>query len=839
MSESDFPTGVNSGIPLAKAKTPKIATQFVSTVMDFRNNTLVELNGQGKKKRARLTVSCLKCKAKKIKCDRVRPVCGSCSKHFYPECKYQAHSEEYKAPKRRRREVSDSSDTTMGGRSSRGGASETANNSSATSSGHVTPVIAESFRFSTQEPLLSVEEEQSLPQIMKGLPLLRTMKVRPVNKTTTPAHKDVSHFFGTTVVGDFLDADPRMAVLLKNIPCKVKEDARKWHALFSTEIYANALERKISVEGVQLIGSCIEGDGDFKLMRFNCICNHLERYLIDYKTFMEYLTLSVLIISGIAPVLTEEIISTIAMRHFVPNEMGKLLIVNKDTINDVVEITCVLSILRLALNKDKSLSKVPHHLNFNTFLDKESIKTDIETDILHAMIKIIVTDFRLDNYPSLLTLALFVCSYLVKAADRTNPFSSPANINFGVIVVRMALSLGLLDLREANISKICQDCEEYLKVLSQDDLKNIKAVVVAIDTINSFASGMTQMISPDREKVTETAFIKPEIVKLIHFYRNAYRLVNTESLATLSKEHLSMFSIVKTGTGSVYYGLKEYEALVQNYEAFASQSIKVLGAMVVERLQFLRIGTMTRVSALLCHFYANSYRVISAMVSELEENPTRDFMVLEELRILEARAFRRCLRQSILKLVMLNILLTNVFNRPEYYATQNSSTQLIQMFSRTMVTLAITIMRLIYEHRNNTKFYKSFLALCASSDFQENFSALDIFGLRFEILDDIRAYGCKISDAKADFFDEVKKASHQLDQIIMSPRLVIETVLGFYFNCSQSLVSQSFEFILCYKYLVLVLKSFEESGVRDINEFDFNSWIANMEAVNVTWFAKC
>ncbi|GAA5878686.1 hypothetical protein JCM16303_002172, partial [Sporobolomyces ruberrimus] len=43
-----------------------------------------EDDGKGKKKRNRMALSCKECKRRKIKCDRVMPVCGHCSKRGRP-----------------------------------------------------------------------------------------------------------------------------------------------------------------------------------------------------------------------------------------------------------------------------------------------------------------------------------------------------------------------------------------------------------------------------------------------------------------------------------------------------------------------------------------------------------------------------------------------------------------------------------------------------------------------------------------------------------------------------------------------------------------------------------
>lgn len=843
--------------------------KFVSTIVD-KGNTLMEINGNEKKKRSRLTISCLTCKTKKIKCDRVKPICGSCKRHNKLECKYQSSLfQEVRKPKKLKQDneisvkahipplnvqnvfqidkkqknshidISDSHDQIF--------------RNTIVQINDILNKVKDSDNYNDdiaglkdevnklQEKMLTSESKEELPYIIKALSLLRNLKVKPMyNNTTSIMYDNIRHFFGATSISSFLDSDTKTTVIFKKVLSSITEDAKLWDSLFSPQIYSNSLERKISVESVQLIGSCVDGELDFKTIRFHCICNHLERYFIDYETFMDFLAVSYPMMNNVLPLLTRDIICTIANRHFISDEFGKLRIINNNEFHDIVEITCILAIIRFGLIRDAVLSKVPDHLNFNTFLENESIKTDIETDLLHSFIKIIINDFKLQNYNSLLTLTIFACLFLIKLADRTTPFSRSSGINFAVIAIYISLAMGIFKPGEALVSQISGDSEYYFKSLTENDFKNIKAIVVVIDTMNSFSSGMPQLVSVDLEELSETDFFKPDLIRLSQFYRSAYRLVNAGSLIDVNQKSINKFGITNSNDNDTLCGLKERELLIQSYESFATSSIKVLGVLVVQQLQFSQIATITRTSNLLCYFYANSYRVVAFNVSEMEKDPDHDPDVLRELKILEVRSYRRCLRQSILKLVMLNFLLTNVFNRPEYISTQNSSVDLIQMFTRTVFTFSVTVLKLIIEKRNNTSFYQSLVDLCLPGGLQtEKLSALDIFNLRFEILDEIREYGCRKSDSTVNHSEEIKNLSSQLDQIIISPTLVIETILGFYFNCSQSVVSQSFEFILSYKYMALLLKSFEESGLKDIDEFDFDAWVLSMKNVNITWFAKC
>ncbi|ODV87478.1 hypothetical protein CANARDRAFT_26875 [[Candida] arabinofermentans NRRL YB-2248] len=81
-----------------KTSPKPLSDSFVTTSLN-RKNQLIELSGdpnssQPKRKRNRPTISCMNCKKKKIKCDRNKPVCGSCVKngHHQDTCIYLSSS---------------------------------------------------------------------------------------------------------------------------------------------------------------------------------------------------------------------------------------------------------------------------------------------------------------------------------------------------------------------------------------------------------------------------------------------------------------------------------------------------------------------------------------------------------------------------------------------------------------------------------------------------------------------------------------------------------------------------------------------------------------------------
>ena len=72
--------------------------QFVTTLLDSSTNKLVQITSQpppdyvaAKKRRNRISISCMSCKRRKVKCDRERPICGSCQRHRYSVCVYAAN----------------------------------------------------------------------------------------------------------------------------------------------------------------------------------------------------------------------------------------------------------------------------------------------------------------------------------------------------------------------------------------------------------------------------------------------------------------------------------------------------------------------------------------------------------------------------------------------------------------------------------------------------------------------------------------------------------------------------------------------------------------------------
>lgn len=85
--------------------------QFVTTLLDSSTNKLVQITSQPppdyvavKKRRNRVSISCMSCKRRKVKCDRKRPICGSCQKHGYSVCVY-VDNENYESNKIRKQDT--------------------------------------------------------------------------------------------------------------------------------------------------------------------------------------------------------------------------------------------------------------------------------------------------------------------------------------------------------------------------------------------------------------------------------------------------------------------------------------------------------------------------------------------------------------------------------------------------------------------------------------------------------------------------------------------------------------------------------------------------------------
>ena len=321
--------------------------QFVTTLVDS-DNKLIQITSQPppdyiavKRKRNRTSISCLTCKRRKVKCDRQRPICGSCVKYGYNSCIYDSDN------------VFESesdgniSSVGMNNNGSTSSVNDNNNNNSTISKNNIKFInnkenqridktlindqingnetnndqankiynsrkCTEEFKNllktldTLKETHVQNDEIDNLRRkienlrfylddnsisnsiILKNLPLIGNLTLVPILKTnSTLSMNSFNLQFGASSITSYVDIDHYMGYIFQKSLPKIENDIEIWKSKFSVDIYTEALEMIIINGNYNTNHNSTLND--VKRSKFRFICSLLEKYFIDYNTFINLL----------------------------------------------------------------------------------------------------------------------------------------------------------------------------------------------------------------------------------------------------------------------------------------------------------------------------------------------------------------------------------------------------------------------------------------------------------------------------------------------------------------------------------------------------------------------
>lgn len=401
----------------------------------------------------------------------------------------------------------------------------------------------------------------------------------------------------------------------------------------------------------------------------------------------------------------------------------------------------------------------------------------------------------------------------------------------------MALSMGIFQ-NEGFTNQNINTTTTYdalLSKLSDDDYMHIRFMVATIDLMNSYFTGITGMIPPNSDTISVTKLIPPLWVDLLYFYRSSFRLVHANDMVYVGQRNEIPLTSSDEFNTVFFFHLKECESFVEAYEILFRSTMNSF-KFTSDSLNLTGISLLLTISNLMCFQYCSSYKFVSSHLQLMQNDPSVSPNELNQMKRLEVRVFRRSLRFCILKLAIINNLLVNLSFNQEYFSARNITFPLVEMFTKTIFILSVTTVRLIVEQKSNSEFYQMFKELTKCEPTNDTHLPLNILNIKMSLIEDVRF--CGLNQQTNQVSDEVKLISKQLDQIIISPSSTINTMLGFYFNCSQTILSHTFEFVVTYKYLTLMLKTLNESNFNHLEDFNLNQFLKSIESMGVTSFVS-
>lgn len=809
---------------------PKPYRQFLTTLLDSSTNKLVHIASQpapdyvaSKKRRNRVSVSCMSCKRRKIKCDRDRPLCGSCKRHGYMICVYSNEDtampeveEPNKIKKENYREdmYNDHGDDFKY-------LLQTLDKLKLT---HVQNDDIDQLREKIEHLKFYLDDKSIMTsKTLNGLKHIQKIKLDPVlHANSTLSLNSFELQFGASTITSYSDIDHYMGSIFKKSLPKIEEDIDYWKSQYSVEIYREALEEIMIQEHFNVPDSKLGMNktfGDVKRRKFEFICKLLERYFISYDTFAGLLEKSILVCMISIPIVPKILIENLTKEHFMRSDIGDLRIIKIENDFDFCEILLVLAVLRFGLPKSENVIKTPKFVDYKTILQTENILTDSKTDILNSFLKIIINETDLSQKYNIPMLGTLIILYMISYTHRFN-FKSEntgTGLNYGIIAIYMAINLGMYN---KTLPKI-NSSDMYLKYFKINDYHNTWNLIMFVDTFSSFNSGLPQLINSDIDDIYITDFIDSNCAKLCHFYRKSFRLSNGSYDKDTYKENLNPGKPDSCGGVSII----QYERFLIEFENFIVKKLEP-ASVSLSKNDLVGVATTIRSLNLLLFLYYNSYFTLVKTYETYKCGESPDLDVLRELGELEKRLFKRCIRFSVVCLINLNVTLVTLSNeRGSFY--EKYSFDLMQVFTRTVYTLTTCVCKIIAVNKNDgvvdTNKEFSFL-LEITKDQSESLSKYFV------------ASQCDALE-NFSFSEDIIELNNTIKEASQNTNAMIKLLIGFFFNTSRSLISQNFMYYALYKYFVIAVKYFYESpGTPD--DFNVDAFCRQFSNVDCTWFIK-
>lgn len=805
---------------------PKPYRQFLTTLLDSSTNKLVHIASQpapdyvaAKKRRNRVSVSCMSCKRRKIKCDRDRPLCGSCKKHGYMVCVYSnddSCTPETEEPNKIKKENLKDEIYADHGEEFKN-LLQTLDKLKLT---HVQNDEIDQLRERIEQLKFYLDDKTILTsKTLNGMKHIQNVYLDPVlHANSTLSLNSFELQFGASTITGFSDVNHYMGCIFKNFLPKIEDDIIFWKSQYSVEIYRKALEEIMVQKNFNVPDDKLNKTfDDIKRRKFEFMCKLLEKYFINYDTFTGLLAKSLLVYEISIPIVPNILIEKFLKKHFIKSENGALKIVQIENDFDFCEILLVLAVLRFGLPKSEDVVKTPKFVDYKTFLQTENIYTDSKTDILNSFLKIIINETDLSQKYNIPMLGTLMILYMISYTHRFN-FKSEntgTGLNYGIIAIYMAINLGMYN---KTLPKI-NESDMYLKYFTLNDYHNTWNLIMFVDTFSSFNSGLPQLINSTIDDIYITNFVDSNCAKLCQFYRKSFRLSNGSYDKDTYKENLD------PGVQSGGVTIVQYERFLIEFENFIVQKLEP-ASVSLSKNDLVGVATTIRSFNLLLFLYYNSYFTLVKTYETYKQRKSTDPNLLEEFKELEKRFFERCIRFSVSCLVNLNVTLVTLSNeRGSFY--EKYSFDLMQVFTRTVYTLTTCVCKIIALNKSNGIIEKnkdfSFL-LDITKDQSEGLSKYFV------------AKQCDLLE-NFNFSEDIIELDKIITEASQNTNAIIKLMIGFFFNTSRSLISQNFMFYALYKYFVIAVKFFHETPGTP-QEFNIDAFCQQFSNVDCTWFIK-
>lgn len=749
---------------------------------------------RAKRRRNRLTVSCLNCKRKKIKCDRMKPMCGACLRNRVPDgsCVYMpqkcdnqkgSNSGDSSGEEEQSKQVKRQQINTWGP------IDETPRMEALLNEiDRLKQLLQAGEGWETQDLVMSLRS--------KDIPILKDIKKAHLRSMTNLADRGLRltdrgqiTFLGTSCFRTMIEADRILGSLDHKFSAHISVEQETWQQSLPSNVYHEKMNKLLTEGSMQ----CQNVPPEFTPYQITLL-HMLEDYLVDYYTFMNlyqntYTTLQVLL-----PVAPRSIMSPIISKRFRRGPNGALEINLDHPETLFAEVALAIAIIEFGLTGNPTKTELTVH-------------SERETNLLYFFSTRLLEEAHYRTHTSLnLLMALIILYFIALRNTEKYDFVTFDNIpSFQSTTVQMAISMGLnRDFLMPVTSQVQHSADDPLRMLSEIEWHNIWNAVMYMDTMGSFCRGIPSLVGSTADHFYTLGDFGGSVRSVVGAYRAVNRLITSHKGTDRPP---SLFQLEKLIAGIEDMNRTKLSSLVR-----LSSKLRAAHGREESSRVILTLLLKIRTTALLLFLYTHTYLSFRDSNYELTKMGRLFGNSLEEAKELQERYYRRSFRYAVLVLALLNrLLLSKAVPELAVFSTDISST-----FVRSVYVLSTTIGEALEDRQYCKK------------------PLLQIDDMDFETLD-------LLMDPQASE-DPHLHASYtagmmKVDAFLEFPASLLQYLNGFYFNSSRSSIAKDYPFFASYKYLFLCLNYMADNKLT-IETLDCDKFLKEFENVDTSWFRK-
>lgn len=857
---------------------------FVSTSIDA-NNQLVELNPEPssfrpKRKRNRPTVSCMSCKRKKIKCDRMKPMCGACLRNHMPDgsCVYVSHypsnvSSESRNVKRHPNSSDNSVSSSNTGTSDEMHADDAKRPPVKLEEENISSNMLETSREASSESgCLSNESRPSAPKndssgvhqtdrieallneidrlkaiifertggwllpnfksnirakdvpILQGIRKAHLRNLRHISdrcvRIDAPNH---SCFLGPSNYRSLMMYDHTLSKLTLKFNHRLEQERTDWRNALKPKQFHNEMNRVLANYAKEHFHEKTDPSKGPGTPYQRVLISYLEQYLVNYDLFISMLKKSLAMMSSLLPIVPRKLSDHILSLRFHRDQNTNGVKINFNGQPIVfAEIAMIVGCLKFGFSGIDSRE--------NASLDaKLTIYSEEETNLLYFFTTKLLEQAEYRTHSSLPSLLSLIVLYFIacRNVERYDLITFESIPNFQSMTVQMAISLGFhRDIDEAMPTSRMQDGlhdpQTLMTYISSGDWHAIWCSVMYLDTLSCFALGTPSMVGFSADRCYGTGLFSPTIRYVISAYRSVVRLITGPS--HYGKDKINRGSSTRQ-LNAYSVTLFQLEKLIFGIEKFNNTELQSFSDLIKQMNSAATTEEVSKtVLIMLMKLRICALLLFLYIYTNIIFKDTNDELIKmgrlfgKSLGEVEILEARLLKRSLRYSIVMLGLLNHLLLNN------YSKKTTVLGIFTTDISSIFI---RCLYG-------MASYIADSFNQRRYEDQVIIRVDDLSLETLE-------LLVDPENENNPDPKKAKlfkdgmSKIEKSFERPASLLHYLNSFFYNSSRSTISRDYNFFASYKYVFLTL-SYMECHHLTVDTFDVQKFLDEFKNIDNSWF---